>query len=106
MIIPGAAVQFEMGIGRYMFDMYGPKGFSESIRRSFLVNYADRVATAAQIESERPARCRIASYVTPEIRRPHRRIYAGTVDDVQTKCSGLHSSYIAGLTRDAAGTDK
>ena len=55
---------FESLIGRYLFGVYGDKGFSEQIRREFIASYADRVAAAALVETERPTRCRIAAYAS------------------------------------------
>lgn len=57
---------FLNNLGNYMFDVYGPKGFSVSMRRSFLSLYVDRVAAAAQPGPERPTRCQIA-YFAPSM---------------------------------------
>ncbi|MFN0141363.1 MAG: hypothetical protein ACKVQW_14910 [Pyrinomonadaceae bacterium] len=57
---------FLFGLGNYMFDVWGPKGFSTSMRRAFLNTYSDRVATAAQPGPERPTRCQIA-YFAPSV---------------------------------------
>jgi len=55
-------LEFESALGRYIFDKFGKWGFSDSIRKSFLLSLAERVANAALVEAERPSRCRIASY--------------------------------------------
>lgn len=56
------AILFEVNLSKYVFDVFGSSGFSTSSRKSFLTNYTDRIALAAQVELERPQRCRIVSF--------------------------------------------
>ena len=57
-----SALLFENNLFRYMFDIHGQYGFPVPLRRGFLANFSDRVATAALVEPERPTRCAIAFY--------------------------------------------
>lgn len=61
------AFLFEINFGHYLFGEFGPKLFSESIRRSYLTGFTDYVAKAAMIESERQTRCPVVTYITPDI---------------------------------------
>ncbi|MBK7802097.1 MAG: hypothetical protein IPJ55_05360 [Chloracidobacterium sp.] len=63
------AILFEANIAKYMFDVYGPKGFSESLKKDLLSRYADHVAAAAIDESERPVRCWIANFAPSIVSR-------------------------------------
>lgn len=64
-----SAILFETNLAKYMFDVFGLKGFSESLKKDLITRYADHVAAAAIDESERPVRCWIANFAPSIVSR-------------------------------------
>ncbi len=57
-------------VGNYAFAGSSDKGFSDRVRRTFLIVLADSLAEATSIESERPSKCKaIVSRVTSLLSR-------------------------------------
>lgn len=103
-----ASLLFINAMGKYLFDVYKGKTFSETMRRYYLASYSDLVSEAALIETERPNRCQIAFYapsVFPRIDEYLPAMSQTFRQNIQT-CLPYVAATAQELTRASADTDQ